>query len=266
MWRQIFKIFYENKKPNMNTLDNTTLMLCIDKDHIEELKFAWKTWEFFKPEIVNIKRKLLIYDSAISERLSELSFVDSSFQLHSFNNKRYYQSQRDAMLTSWFEGVRLVQTKFYFKIDTDCFATNGNKNWIQAISDADQYKIIASPWGYTKNPQRIHNLELWGDNAKNISNFPRLNLIAKPGSDKIIHPRIISFLSLMDTAWTLLIAEECWNNDHYILPDPSQDTFTWYCAQRRQDPIKRIRFKKFGFSHTRLKKIKNQLLQYGDFK
>jgi hypothetical protein len=182
----------------MNTLDDTTLALCVDADHIEELKFAWKTWKYFKPELVQTKEKLLIYDMEIRDRLSELDFLDDSFTLYSFNNKHYYQSQRDAMLTSWFEGARKITTKFYLKIDTDCFAVNDNKSWLSAISDADNYVITASPWGYTKNPDRIYRLEEWGDLAPPIKDFPRLNLRPNPGSDKILHPRIISFFSLMN--------------------------------------------------------------------
>ena len=243
----------------MNHLNDITLVLCIDKDHIEELKFAWKTWNFFKPEITNIQHKILLYDQDIENVIPTLSFIDDSFTIYKFVNKKYYASQRDAMLTSWFEAVRRVKTKFYLKIDTDCFATNDNKDWISAIEDRNQYKIISNPWGYTKNPQRLINLDNWGDNAINIKDYPRLNLKPNEGSDKIIHPRIISFLGVFDTDWTNMVAESCWKNDHYELPDPSQDTFTWYCAARRGDGIKRVRFKRFGFSHTKLSKIKKEI-------
>jgi hypothetical protein len=240
----------------MNLLNNITLVLCIDNFHLDELKFAWKTWKFFKPELINIPNKILLYDIEIKNRLSELSFLDESFTLYEFKNKSYYVSQRDAMLTSWFEAAKQVKTKFYMKIDTDCFATNNSTDWISAIQDRNDFRIISNPWGYTKNPQRLINLDNWGDIALCTKNYPRLNLIPNEGSNQIIHSRIISFLGIFDTNWTNLITEDCWKNDHYELPDPSQDTFTWYCAERRNDPIKRIRFKRFGFSHTRLKKIK----------
>lgn len=243
----------------MENLDDITLVLCIDKNHLEELKFAWKTWNFFKPEIVNIQNKILLYDQDIESLIPTLSFIDDSYSTYRFVNRQYYSSQRDAMLTAWFEAVRNVKTKFYLKIDTDCFATNNSKDWISAIKDRDQYKIISNPWGYTKNPQRLINLDNWGDNATNIKDYPRLNLKPNEGSDKIVHHRIISFLGVFDTDWTNMVAESCWKNDHYELPDPSQDTFTWYCAARRGDSMKRIRFKRFGFAHTRLSKIRKQI-------
>lgn len=239
--------------------DDITLILCIDADHIKELKFAWQTWIHFKPEITTIPNKILLFDSVIKDQINTLKFIDDSFVLYEFKNRNYYNSQRDAMLTAWFEAAKQVKTKFYLKMDTDCFATNNNTRWISAIEDRDNFKIISNPWGYTKNPQRLINLETWGDQASYIMDYQRLNLVPQEGSNKILHPRIISFLGLFDTDWTTKIAEDCWKIDHYELPDPSQDTFTWYCAQRRQDPIKRVRFKKFGFSHTRLKKIKEQL-------
>lgn len=203
----------------MSSLDDITLVLCVDNSHIKELVFAWKTWHFFKPELTAFKHKVLLYDQEASNRLSELNFLDKSFQLYEFKNKKYYASQRDAMLTSWFEAVRCVKTKFYIKIDTDCFATNTNKDWISAIQDRDQYKIISNPWGYTKNPQRLIDLDNWGDTTIHIKDYPRLNLIPNEGSNKIIHPRIISFLGVFDTDWTNLITEHCWKDDHYELPE-----------------------------------------------
>lgn len=235
--------------------DDISLVLCIDDQHLTELTYAWKTWKYFKPEITQIPNKILLYDKKIASSINNISFLDSSFTLRKYDTT-HYKSQRDAMLTSWFEAARFVRTKFYLKIDTDCFAINNNNEWIKAILDRDNYKIISNPWGYTKYPDRLKRLDDWGDSAKNIMGFNRLNLIPNPGSNKIIHPRIISFFGLFDTEWTRMVSESCWRTNHYELPDPSQDTFTWYCAHRRQDPIKRVRFKRFGFVHTRLKKMR----------
>lgn len=243
----------------MENLNDITLVLCVDQQHLEELKFAWKTWQFFKPEIVELRNKILLYDQDIENVIPSLSFIDDSFTTYRFVNRKYYSSQRDAMLTAWFEAVRSVKTKFYLKIDTDCFATNHNKDWISAIQDRNNYKIISNRWGYTKNPQRLISLDDWGDSAQHTKDYPRLNFMPKEGSNKIIHSRIISFFGIFDTDWTHMISESCWKNDHYELPDPSQDTFTWYCAERRGDPIKTIRFKDYGFAHTKLCKAKSQI-------
>lgn len=238
-------------------LNDITLIICIDDEHITELKYAWKSWKYFKPELIEIPQKILLYDQEIEHKISTLNFIDDTFTLYKFCNKRHYGSQRDAMLTSWFEAARQVKTKFYLKIDTDCFAVNNDNRWIDALSDRDNYKIISNPWGYTKYPDRLKRLDDWGDSVKNIMNFHRLDLKPNIGSNKIIHSRIISFFGLFDTDWTNIISESCWKNDHYELPDPSQDTFTWYCAERLKEPIKKVRFKKFGFVHKRLKHIRS---------
>lgn len=246
----------------MKNLDDITLILCIDKDHIEELKFAWETWKHFKPEIVNLKNKILIYDSNIENNIKDLNFIDNTFTLHKFVNKKYYSNQRDAMLTSWFEGIDLVHTKFYLKIDTDCYATNNDNKWIEYIEDRYKYVFISSPWGYTKNPERIVKLENWGDSIDILNKKNKLNL--SYSDNIIIHPRIISFIFLGDTEWTRKMSNYCLIDDHYVLPVPSQDTFMWYCAERGEYPYKRIKFKKSGFSHTRLKKAKNNIIFNND--
>lgn len=244
----------------MNRLnDDITLALCVDSDHLNELKFAWSTWRHFKPELTNLKNKLIIYDAECEDRLSELNFLDSSFSLYRFDKKSFYSSQRDAMLTSWLDGVSQIQTDYYIKIDTDCFAVNYDNKWVDIMNNPKDSVIISNPWGYTKNPERILTLEKWGDKIDLFKSCPRLNLRVNPGSDKVVHPRIISFIGLFNTQWTKQIIQPCWIQDHYKLPDPSQDTFTWYCAQRLNSPISRVSFKKFGFIHTRLKKAKRHI-------
>lgn len=239
--------------------DNITLTLCVDIDHISELKFAWSTWNYFKPELTGLKHKLLIYDAECESRLDELKFIDSSFKLYRFDKKNLYRSQRDAMLTSWLDGVSQISTDYYIKIDTDCFAVNYDNRWVDIMNHPKDSVIISNPWGYTKNPERILALEQWGDTIDLFKNYPRLNLYIRPGSDKVVHPRIISFIGLFSTQWTKKIIQPCWIQNHYELPDPSQDTFTWYCAQRLNSPIARVRFKKFGFIHTRLKKAQKHI-------
>lgn len=241
----------------MNELNDITLVLCVDKTHIEELKFSWYTWTKFKPEIVNLKYKILIFDEDIEHMINSkyLPFLDDSFLLYKFPHKAYYLSQRDAMLTSWFNGFELVKTPFYLKLDTDCFAINDSKDWIQHIEDRNKYVFISSPWGYTKNADRIIKLENWADNIDEFKSKPRLNLIPNE-NNTIIHPRIISFFFIGNTEWTKRMSSYCILDHHIELPVPSQDTFLWYCAARGGFSYKRIKFKKYGFIHTRLKKAK----------
>lgn len=239
---------------NMTLNNDITLVLCVDKNHIDELKFAWKTWAAFQPEITNLKNKILIYDEEISEDIRKhLDFIDDSFVLHKFVNKKYYSSQRDAMLTAWFEGFKLVKTPFYLKIDTDCYATKHNNKWIQMINDRYKHVFISNPWGYTKNAERISTLEKWSETISIFDDEPKLNLTVNQ-NNTIIHSRIISFIFIGNTEWTNNMSKFCWKDNHFELPVASHDTFLWYCAARGNYNYKTVKFKKYGFIHTRLKK------------
>lgn len=241
----------------MNKLNDITLLLCIDKVHVDELKFAYQTWAKFKPELVELP-KLIIYDVDIKDRLSELDFI-KNVSFYPFKNKHHYPDQRSAMLTSFFEGIAQITTKYYLKIDTDCVAKNYDKAWIDELSDRNKYVFITNPWGYTKGADRIRRLEEWGDNAQFLRDTPRLDLQTEEGTDTIRHKRIISWFFLGDTEWTNKMSSMCWKGGHFELPDPSQDTFVWYCADRSKASYKRKRFKKLGFDHGRIKKFSHLL-------
>lgn len=151
-----------------------------------------------------------------------------------------------------------MTTPFYLKIDTDCFAINDDKRWIDSIKDRYSYAFITNRWGYTKNADRIISLEDWADQQELFKTSPRLNL--KPNEhNTIVHSRIISFFFVGNTRWTNEMSGLCWNKDHYDLPVPSHDTFLWYCAQRGKYPYKTYKFKQNGFNHFNLSKAKKQI-------
>jgi predicted SAM-dependent methyltransferase len=244
-------------------LDDITLVIAIDEIHIEELKFSWETWKKFKPELVGLKNKLIIYDYRIKEKIKKLDFIDNTFSLYEFKNIEKYESQRSAMLTSFFEGISQIKTDYYIKIDTDCVATNNSKEWIEVLKDREDYVFITNPWGYTRPPERLKKLDEWGDTNYFLSQFERLDLKPKNQKDidqnKISHPRIISWFFLGNTQWTNYISNQCKNDNLYILPDPSQDTYMWYCAKRSKAPFKTFKFKKCGFNHGRINKFRHML-------
>jgi hypothetical protein len=233
-------------------MNNTTLLLVIDNQHLDELKVAWKNWNYFKPEITNLP-VFLVYDKEIENRLTEIPEIAKKATLYPFTNKQYYASQRDAMLTSFFEGIRNIKTKHYLKVDTDCLAHNHDKGWLKQMDIADDVVFVSKGWGYTKPAAKIYALEDWAD--KTLSQYPRLNLKPVEGSDLIKHKRIISWIFLGKTDWTNSMSGLCWKNDHYELPLPSQDTFTWYCAERTKAKYIRTNFKEYGFDHGRIRKL-----------
>lgn len=242
-----------------DNLKDITLLLAVDKEHVGELDFALKTWRKYKPEIYRMS-KMLIYDSSVPNIKSSIESLDLiNYRLHEFTSAYRYSSQREAMLTSFFEGINLIDTPFFMKIDTDCYANSINNKWIGAISDRNSNVFISNPWGYTKGPQMIYALEDWADKSEYFSGTGRLNLRHKGDSRKIIHSRIISYIYIGDTRWHKEISSICLEDNVYRLPCPSQDTFCWYCAKRKNLPYKTVKFKNFGFSHGRLNKHKQEI-------
>ena len=154
------------------------------------------------------------------------------------------------MLTSFFEAIKHVETKWYLKIDTDCIATNDNKGWLNPDFYKDNPVFVSNPWGYTKPNNTFDLMDDWGDKQDIFKGTERLNLPYDPNSELVRHNRIISWVYFGNVEWTNKMSQSCLCSDgFYRLPFPSQDTFMWYCAERRKENYKRIKYKFFGFEH-----------------
>jgi hypothetical protein len=233
--------------------EDFTTVVAIDEKHQHELKYAWKTWEKFKPEITS-SQVVLIYDKDTID-LNNNSFIDFIIQRKNVTpfewkpKEGLYKDQREKMLTSFFPALNLVKTKWYLKIDTDCIATTYDKNWLDDEFYRDNPVFVSNPWGYTKPNNTFDLMDDWGDTKDLLKSFPRLNLPYDKNSDLVRHERIISFVYFGLTDWTKQMMTMCENNGDFKLPFPSQDTFAWYCAARRKELFKRIKYKKYGFEH-----------------
>lgn len=233
--------------------DDFTTILAVDEKHQHELKYAWQTWEKNKPEITSAK-VILIYD-ANEVDVNKNAFIDFIVQRNNVKLLPWnppvslYKDQRERMLTSFFPAIKLVDTKWYLKIDTDCVAVNNNNNWLDREHYADDPVFVSSPWGYTKPNNTFDLMDEWGDNFDLLNKFPRLNLPYDKSSELVRHDRIISFVYFGLTEWTKQMMTMCEQGDNFKLPFPSQDTFMWYCAARRKEYFKRLKYKNFGFEH-----------------
>lgn len=231
-------------------LKDITLLQVVDSHHIDELIYSWETWKKYKPEICELPL-MLVYDSDCGSDLHKLSHITNiNTEFYEFKNKKYYSSQRDAMITSFFEGVRKIKTKYYLKLDTDCVANDDSKDWISAISDRDEYRFISKGWSLSRKDY-IKMIEKWCS-----INYPDKKILegfTEKGEKKLRKNRIISWFFLGNVEWNLKISEKCWRDDHYELACPSHDTFLWYMAEFFGDKYKREDFKKMGFHHGRLK-------------
>jgi hypothetical protein len=249
----------------MRSEDFTTIV-AIDEKHQHELKYAWKTWEKTKPEITNARTILIVDDASLD--INNNHFIDFIIQkknvevFHWNPPNTLYKDQRERMLTSFFPAINLVKTKWYLKIDTDCISVNNNKDWLDPKHYIDDPVFVSNPWGYTKPNNTFDLMDDWGDTKEILKSFPRLNLPYDKNSEIVRHQRIISFVYFGLTEWTKKMMTMCEENGNFKLPFPSQDTFMWYCAERRKELYRRVKYKNFGFEHWHsFGNIKNRSLE-----
>ena len=225
-----------------------TTVVAVDERHQHELKYAWKTWEKMKPEITQAKT-VLIVDSAEVD-LNNNPFIDFILQKKNVEVFKWnpapglYADQREKMLTSFFPAMNLVKTKWYLKIDTDCIAVNNDVNWLDPEFYKDDPVFVSNPWGYTKPNNTFDIMDEWGDKFDLLNNFPALKLPYNKDSDLVRHERIISFVYFGLSDWTKQMMTMCEKDGNFKLPFPSQDTYMWYCAARRKELFKRVKYKK----------------------
>lgn len=258
-----------------NEVDFTTVV-AVDKKHLEQLNLTIKTWKKHKPSLFTDHPVLVIYDS---EQVTFQDIYDVVGPITHLKTQpwplpgvsyiqqeegRWFDAQRQKMLSSFIYGAaERVRTKWWLKIDCDTVAT-GHDDWIDEKWFETNPAIVSHPWGYTKPPNQILELDAWV--AKNENKLPALasqhplNLHPNPGSDLVRHPRIISWCAFFHTEFTKRCAEMAEKTcGQGKLPVPSQDGFMWYCAERMGFPIIRPNMKARGWMHlSTMKGIREQ--------
>ena len=237
-----------------------TTVLGVDREHLEELRIVWPTWRLHRPEILS-RPLMMICDSAdpstVWER--ELDFLGHS-QCKIVLWDLAGAGQREKMFNGLvLATARHVTTPWYLKLDTDAVAVSAaewiDTNWFLPDERGRTPAFVSSPWGYTKPPDAIDQLDDWGDTIPQLADFPRLNLSPRPGASFVAHPRIIGWCFFGHTLWTQKAAGLCGSR----LPVASQDTFLWYVAHRQGDFYRRVAMKRYGWDHVggikRLKRL-----------
>lgn len=235
-----------------------TVVVAIDNIHLNELQKSLPTWINFKGFAKY--PFLVIYDA------SQLHPSDDRFEIFKNLNVEFvafkdhlttYYTQREKMLTALtvIPG-KYVKTKYYLKIDTDCLATNSDK-WFDETWLDKNYVFISNPWGTTKPANAIQLLDDWAD--EKFPGIKPLNLQFNPDNKKIKHKRIISWIFLCNTEWSVKMAEYFHHDGLYKLPSisdkeykVSQDTVLWYLAELHGYKYKTFNFKSKGWIHKRL--------------
>lgn len=241
-------------------ISNITLVLGVDAKHLEELRLVWSGWMQYKPELRQMP--CVVFYDRVEVRQEELAFLNEHPNVRrvpwELPNAR---SQREEMLTGFIHiPAREVRTQWYLKIDTDVVATGTvewiKPEWFEVDEKGDESVFIASPWGYSKPRYVMDVLDDWGDRLPLLAKHPRLNLPYSSQSNKVRHPRIISWLFFGQTQWTREMAALADKDGR--LPFPSQDTYLFYCAQRLGRRFLKVKMSEHGWSHQRPSRLRRQ--------
>jgi hypothetical protein len=118
-----------------------------------------------------------------------------------WNNPQRY------MMLSGFVHVpgRYVETEYWLKLDTDTIAS-GQPDWIDEnwfnvhVEGEPRANIVSHPWGYTKPPNQMLELDKWKEEHELFKNKLTLDLRpSTPQSSMVKHKRIISWCSFFHT-------------------------------------------------------------------
>ena len=242
-------------------LSEITVVVGVDANTIQQLAVSLPTWRKNRPELWEMPW-VVFADAAIGiadfRLFPETALV---FRWPPAGSEPAYETQREKMVSGHvFVPAMYARTPWSLKIDTDSLALDSRPwlqdEWFEPDADGRYNAIVASPWNYAKAKggggtvqDWARKLEDWGDRI--IGAKERLGLSEKISGNKIIYPRIASWLSLYHVPWLQLLAAELGRIlPPYRLPVPSQDTTAHYFAARRGDRICRSNMKRGGWTNV----------------
>lgn len=247
------------------------IVLGVDRGHLEHLETVLPNWLEKKPSLSQ-QRFVIFYDEpALFEEIRtivgsmgirHLLVPWKPSLVYESNGDKWTDPQRQMMLAGFvYVAAEAVATEYYLKLDLDVVAEDTD-NWIDTDWFAsDRTAIISHPWGYTKPPNQMLELDAWAA-ANRIEGSP-LNLAPNPGSDLVKHNRIISWCAFFNTEFTRQAAmSACSSVGYGKLPVPSQDGFLWYLAERTGWNVIRTNMKARGWIHrSRLSAVKEEIVR-----
>lgn len=241
-----------------------TLVCGLDSKHLTQFEIVFPTWKKHKPSLINNHPMLIFYDAddnkisdtIIREKIDHPNlkcqkWPTSNIVYDGDSNSKWTNPQRYKMLAGFVHISHFVQTPFMFKLDTDAVA-NGVDDWIDPDWFNDSPVVVAQPWSFTKPKDQMMALDRWVKECQNhlpeFDGTEPLNLIPKPGSERVGHKRIASWCSFWDISFVRMCADMATRTcGKCKLPVPSQDGFLWYCAERLNHKILRTRMKGRGW-------------------
>jgi hypothetical protein len=254
-----------------------TLVLGVDRWHIEHFKLVRSNWFKHKP---SLKRFDLVF---FSDDSNILNSVYGDVRIHHLGDikcilwnpnveyvsdgTRWTDPQRQKMLAGFVHvAAGCVETDYWLKLDLDVIAT-GQDDWVNPTWFESRPAIVSHRWGYTKPANQMLDLDEWADINKHkwdglFENTKPLNLRPKhPTSAGVGHKRIISWCGFFRSDFTRLCSKMAIDSvGEGRLPVPSQDGYMWYVARRLGYPIVRANMKALGWKHfSKLRQLKEEL-------
>jgi len=249
------------------TPDYTTV-IGVDAWHLKQLAWTWPTWRRHKPSLLK-QPMIVFYDWRQIVPCQVRGVVDHpDFKMVPWppegvaysgdGTEKWTNPQRHKMFAGFVHtAARHVKTPYWLKIDTDVVAT-GQDDWIDPEWFKDGPAIVSHPWSFTRPPEQMLELDKWvQDNPVELrilgETAPPLGLTPEPGSDRVYHKRIISFVGFFSTFFTRVcagLAESTCGPSQ--IPVPSQDGYTYYVAKRGGLSVVRTSMKERGWQqwHT----------------
>jgi hypothetical protein len=254
-----------------------TLVLGIDKHHLDQLQMVQVSWQLRKPSLWEVPWIIFYDQEQVTEKqirgvvhhpnLTTVPWPINDIEYPGANTDKWTSSQRYKMLAGFVHvPAAVVKTKYWLKVDTDSIAF-GMDDWIDPEWFMDDPAIVSHPWSFTKPPDQMAFFDTWVDENRHVlkvlNGNPPLMLFPKEGSDRLQHKRIISWCSFWKTAFTKMCSYfanvTCKPG---LLPAPTQDGFMWYCAARLGEVIVRPNMKDRGWMHrSSMKGIRGALME-----
>lgn len=240
-----------------------SLVVGVDRNYFRQFKTVFPLWLKFWSRLRSVPW-LFFYDGASPELRDEINAVIAGHVHHSTTRLQawhppdagQYEDQRDRMLTAWvLLPPALVTTRYWMKLDVDAFpvfpvpASFPNMRWFEGSP-----AVVGHSWHYTKRRGTkgdwFEILDAWGDASPLLAGTRPLGLRFPPGSNRVAHSRIASYISFFETDWSAAVANDCFCSlPDLTIPVPSQDTFFWYVATRMNRAVVRIKMKRHGFTN-----------------
>lgn len=239
-----------------------TLVVGVDRYHLEQLAWTWPTWRKHKPSLLDhpmlifsdrdsvdpdVVRGVVDHPDLVVVEWPRQNWVD-----YEAGDDKWSDPQRYKMLAGFVHvPAEHVGTEYMLKLDTDVVAT-GQDDWIDDTWFNDDPVIVCQPWGFTKPADQMLKLDEWAKANEDKLGFgnPPLNLAPNEGSDRVCHKRIISWCGFFHSGLVQLAsrwAERTCGTGQ--LPVRSQDGYLWYVATRLRMPVRRAQMKSRGWQH-----------------